>query len=590
MASTVMDVFRNTMNKHTGKSAICYKENGQWKAKTWLQYWNEVHQLAAALIELGLAAGDYTAILSNNCPEWAVADLATIACGAAPCGIYATSSTEQCAFIINHCQAKVVFVENEIQLKKILQIKDQCPNLRHIVVMRESLTSNTESFVYSWQKMMLLGAPLPLDEVKARYNKAKTEDIATLVYTSGTTANPKAVMLTHSNLVWMADTVVFGDLNLQAKDVLISYLPLSHIAEQMICLHGPILAGTCVYFAENFERLGDNLREVRPTIFFGVPRVWEKIQEKMVAKASENSAFKKVVAKWSKAQGLRLLHRPEQKAKDLRFRLAEKLVYSKVKAALGLDRCRIAVTAAAPISLNTLEFFWSLNIPIYELYGMSECTGPATLSLPGSAKVGFVGKTLSGTELQIASDGEIIVRGAHVFKGYLHDENATKDAVDSEGWLHTGDIGEFDANGYLRITGRKKNIIITSGGENIAPEMLENKCKSIIGVAHAVVVGDQQKYLSLLIALDPNEVQIVGKKVGSKAQNLEELAACSKYQQYVQEEINQINKGLARVQTIKAFSILPNDFSEETGELTPTMKVKRNFVLKKYETTIIKLY
>ncbi len=589
MAATVMEVFRNTVQKYSNRPAIRYKEDNTWKSKTWQEYYQDVQYLAAALADLGLNAGDFSAILSSNCPEWAIADLTTIACAAAPAGIYATSSPEQCAYVINHCKAKVVFVENQFQLKKILQIKDQCPNLLHVVVMRERVTSS-ESYVYDLQSLIALGKKLALDEIENRQKAAKEEDTVTLVYTSGTTANPKAVMLTHKNICWVADTVVSGDLKLSVDDILISYLPLSHIAEQMICLHGPLLVGSCVSFAESMEKLGENLREIRPTIFFGVPRVWEKIQEKMVEKASQNSALKKSLAKWCRAQGTRVMLNPNSRNRDLRFGIADKLVFSKVRAALGLDRCRLAATAAAPISYSTLEFFWSLNIPIYEIYGMSESTGPSAMSLPGNVKAGLVGKTLAGTEIKIGPDGEILVRGNHVFKGYLYDEASTKECLTSDGWLHSGDIGEFDSEGYLKITGRKKNIIITSGGENIAPEMLENKCKSIQGVAHAVVVGDQQKYLSLLIALDPNEVKVVGKHVGSKANSIEELSNCSKYQAYVQNELNHINKGLARVQTIKAFSILPNDFTEESGELTPTLKVKRNYVIKKYQTTISKLY
>jgi long-subunit acyl-CoA synthetase (AMP-forming) len=380
------------------------------------------------------------------------------------------------------------------------------------------------------------------------------------------------------------------DFHLGPEDVFLSYLPLSHVAEQMTTIHGPLFAGYCIAFAESMEKLPENLREIRPTIFLGVPRVWEKIQSKIQEKAVHASAFKKQIAKWARKVGLKY-GQDTEKNSVLSYQLADKLVYSKVRKALGLDRCKMQITGAAPISKNTLEFFLSLGIPLYELYGMSECTGPATVSNPEHFKTGTAGPCIKGAELKIGDDGEILIRGRHVFLGYLNDEAATKEVLDRDGWLHSGDLGELDSNGYLTITGRKKNLIITAGGENIAPEMIENKLKTIPEIEQAVVVGDRRKFLTALITLTPEALQLAKKKeIHTSAKDVLELTNCDKFYEYLANQIEEINGGIARVQTIKNFRVLPSTFSEETGELTPTMKIKRGVVLKKYATEIEAMY
>ena len=351
----------------------------------------------------------------------------------------------------------------------------------------------------------------------------------------------------------------------------------------------PISVGSCVSFAESLDKLGENLKEIRPTVFIGVPRVWEKIQQKMLEKAAQNSSLKRSIAKLAKKVGLNNQKNLERgESTSFVFRIAHKLVYSKVREALGFDRCRLQITTAAPISRATLEFFMSLNVPLCEVYGMSESSGPTTLSMPGNFRMGSSGRTLQGTEIKIADDGEILLRGKHVFMGYMHDPEETKRVL-RNGWLHTGDVGSFDKEGYLTITGRKKNILITAGGENVAPEMLENKLTSIAGLEMAVVIGDRRKYLTALVTLAPESVSI-SQSLGSDASTPKEVRTCKVFRSYLDGEIARLNDSVARVQTIKKYHILVDPFTEAAGELTPTLKIKRSVVCKNHGQVIESLY
>ena len=589
MSETVNSVFKETVKKYPNYIAYSFKHDGEWVSRTWSEYWDEVQAVAASLIEHGLESSDATTILSLNRPEWVIADLASIMAGGVPAGIYPTSSASQCEYILNHCKAKFIFLEDQSQLDKILSIKELLTELKGIILFEGT---SDDPLVHTWSEFLEKGRKLEKKKLEERIASQKAEDLATLVYTSGTTANPKAVMLSHINLCWTAANVIQNHLKLSSDDVFISYLPLSHIAEQMVTIHGPLVVACQVNFAESIEKLPDNLKEVRPTVFLGVPRVWEKIQAKMVEKGAASSPLKKKIAGWAKSVGLEQAKRSQyRQAPGLPYKIAKKLVYSKVREALGLDRCRFQITAAAPISEDTLNFFFSLDIPIYEIYGMSECSGPATISLPeGQFRIGKAGFPIKDTEIKIAEDKEIMVKGKHVFMGYLHNEEATKETIDPEGWLHTGDLGSLDHEGFLTINGRKKNLIITAGGENISTEMIESRFVSLPLVEHAVVIGDRKKYLSMLLTLDRATASSFGKEIGSDAKDPAQIAKCPRFNEYLRKEVDRINQGVARVQTVKQFKILETNFTEETGELTPTMKVKRNVVLKKYESLIEELY
>jgi long-subunit acyl-CoA synthetase (AMP-forming) len=399
-------------------------------------------------------------------------------------------------------------------------------------------------------------------------------------------------MITHDNATWTARQAV-ASTGARPKDELISYLPLSHIAEQVVSLFVPLTVGCTTWFAESLDQLGDNLREVRPTLFVGVPRVWEKIQAKMVAAGSQNSGLKKKIAAWARQKGLANGYaRQEGKPAPAFFNLAHKLVFSKVHERLGLDRCRLFISTAAPISLDTLEFFMSLDIPITEVYGMSECTGPGTVSLPEpfQYRTGWAGPALPGTEIAVSEVGEVLMRGRHVFKGYFKNDEATRETIDADGWLHSGDVGMIDDKGFLKITDRMKELIITAGGENVPPQVLEGKYKAIPVLNQVVIVGDRRKHMAALFTLDPVKVEATAAQAGSKAGNSVEAAACPQFKAYLQAQVDQINTTLPRAWGIKKFVILPEELSIEGGELTPTMKLKRRVVNTKYAEEIESMY
>ena len=583
----VMDVFDRTVRSHGPKPALRFKRHGAWQTITWSEYHKQVRQVARALISLGTKAGSGVAIIGYNCPEWFFADVGAIYAGAVPAGIYTTNSAEQCEYIASHSEAAVVFVDDEEQLAKFLAVRSRLPTIKALVLMHGE---SSVPGVYSWSKFLGLGLNTTEQELDKRIAAQSPDAMATLIYTSGTTGTPKAVMLTHDNLTWTAQSAV-GMIGAQPDEHIISYLPLSHIAEQVVSLHGPITFGLCVSFAESMEKLGESLREVRPHYFLGVPRVWEKIQEKILAAGAKNSPLKKKIAAWARRQGLAGGYaEQEHTGKPLTYGLANALVFKKVRKQLGLDRAKILVTSAAPIARDTLEFFLSLGLPICEVYGMSECTGPATASLPNRYHTGKAGFCLPGAELKIAADGEVCMRGRHVFKGYYKDPHATADALDKDGWLHSGDIGIIDAQGFLQITDRKKDLIITAGGENIAPALVEGYLKGIPVVSQAVVIGDRQRYLSVLLTLNADRIAVDALACGSGACDAETASRDEKFLGFLQRQIDGVNARLARVQAVKKFRVIPHEFTVEGGELTPTMKVKRKVVTEKYKSEIDKLY
>jgi long-subunit acyl-CoA synthetase (AMP-forming) len=447
-----------------------------------------------------------------------------------------------------------------------------------------------EPGVLSWTDFLARGDAAYDAEVERRTAAAKADDVATLIYTSGTTGTPKGVMLTQRNLAFIAEKAQ-EILPVRAGDRLISYLPLSHIAEQVVSHLLSLANGATVHFAESLEKLPENLREVRPHIFLGVPRVWEKIQAGMQAAGAQASPLRRRIAAWAKGVGLAGGYADQEgRPRPWSYGLAERLVFSKVRERLGLDAARMLVVSAAPIAKETLDYFQSLGLPIMEVYGMSECTGPTTMSIPQRYRLGRAGYAIPGTELKIAEDGEILMRGPHVFKGYYKNEEATRESLDAEGWIHSGDVGEIDRDGFLRVTDRKKELLITSGGKNIAPQHLEGKLKQIAAVSQAVAIGDRRPYVVALLTIDPSRVAAEAAKAGSPARTPEDAAKCPVFNAYVEKQVEEINKGLARYESIKKVVLLPKELSVETGELTPTLKLKRRVILERHKETIEALY
>jgi len=589
----VHEVLGETVAAYGSRDALRTKRDGVWESVTWSEYGRDARRAARALVKLGVQPGQGVSLIGQNSVQWLVADIGAILAGAMPAGIYTTNSADQVRYITDHCEAKVSFADTPAQVAKFVAEQERLPKLEVVVQMTGKPASGaggTRLRLLAWDEFLNLGDDISDADLDARLKAQKPDDVCTLIYTSGTTGEPKAVMITHTNLVWTAHSLV-PTLNLGPEDVSISYLPLSHVAEQILTIHGPMAMGSTVYFAESLEKLGENLADVRPTVFMGVPRVWEKIQAKMQAAGAKAPPLRKKLVAWARKTGLAGGFAEQRHApKPLLYPVAKKIVFDKVRKALGLDRARLCVTSAAPISRDTLEFFLALGIPLLEVYGMSECTGPATYSPPNDYRTGKCGLVLPGTELKLAEDGEICMRGKHVFKGYLKDPESTKNALDVDGWLHSGDIGTIDKDGFIQITDRKKDLLITAGGENIAPQVLEGHLKGIPVVAQAVVVGDRRKYLAALLTLDPEKITSEAHVAGSAARNVDDAAKCDLFRRHLEKQIEVVNGKLARVQTIKRFAIIPKEFSIDGGELTPTMKVKRKVVNQKYQREIEDLY
>ncbi len=585
---TVIEVLESTARRLGARPALRVKRGGEWRTTSWTDYAAEVRRVAKGLLALGLQPGQGVVIMGYNRPEWFIADLAAIAAGGVPTGVYTTTAPDQVRYIADHCEAAVAVVENRGYLETFLQIWPQLPKLQAVVLMEGE---SHEDRVRSWGWLRDLGGGVPDADLDARLAAQKPDDLCTLIYTSGTTGEPKGVMLSHRNVVWtarqLANAYDFG-----SDGNVISYLPLSHIAEQIISFHGTMSNGGCTWFAESLEQLGDNLREVRPQFFFGVPRVWEKIQAKMQAAGAQNPPLRKKLVAWARRVGLAAGYAEQGRgSKPLLAPLAKKLVHSKVRQRLGLDRAQICATSAAPISLDTLEFFLSLGIPLYEVYGMSECTGPTTFSVPGRYRTGKAGYAIPGTELATAGEQqEIRMRGPHVFLGYYKNEAATRETLDEEGWLHSGDVGTIDEDGFLKVTDRIKELIITSGGKNIAPQLIEGKLKGIPGIGQAVVLGDRKNFVAALLTVDPERLPGAAAQAGSPAKTPEEAVACPRFRAFVDAQVDAVNGTLARYESVRKHTLLPNQLTVEDGELTPTMKLKRRVINQRYAAEIAALY
>lgn len=482
MPDTVMTAFAATVARHPAAVALCHKEDGHWRSRSFSAYYDEVRSIARGFIALGLDAGQTVSILGGNGPQWLIADLAAIAAGGVAAGIYATSSTEQCHYIARHSATVIAVVEDRSQLAKFLEVRHMLPALRAIVLMEGH---SDEPGVYAWSQMSGLAAAVPESELQSRIDVQRADAPATLIYTSGTTGTPKAVVLSHANLVWTARAAA-EHLDAQSSDEWLSYLPLPHVAEQILTLHLPLHVGNRVWFAESLDRLAINLGEVRPHRFLGVPRVWEKMQTRILDLEARAAGSRRWLMRWARSIGRTAAVAQEKgRRPPLLWPLADRIVLSKIRRRLGLDRSRHSATGAAPVSPQTVAFFASIGLPLHEIYGQSESTGACTLSAPGRSRTGSVGMPWRGIEVRLADDGEILVRGSNVFLGYLHDEAATRVAKGVDGWLRTGDVGRIDAQGFLYIVDRKKELIITAGGENISPAHVEGVLKSIPSVGHS---------------------------------------------------------------------------------------------------------
>ncbi|MEO8898437.1 MAG: long-chain fatty acid--CoA ligase [Candidatus Dormibacter sp.] len=576
-------------------SPAIYTHSGdRWLPITWAQFGEGARRVASFLIAEGIKPGDHVAIWAGNRAEWHTADAAILLIRGCPVPVYQTLSADQAQYVLNHSKTRLVFVENEAILARVLQERDQLRHLRRVVVMEGVEDPSPDGYVVPWRRALDVGQESMAHngaEIDTRASQTQMDDVVTLIYTSGTTGPPKAVMLTHNNIAASAQGLA-GLVEVGPDDRVLSYLPLAHIAERMVSEFRSYRYGNATWFLDGLPNLGARLREVRPTHFFGVPRVWEKMAAQVKKQIAASSPVKRPVAQWAirtgrRASDLREEGKPVPAGLQRRLDLADRLVLSKLRVALGFDDVRILASGAAPIDPEVLRFFRSMGLEICEVYGQSENTGSTTLNRPGRSRIGTVGEVYPGNEVRIAEDGEILVRGGVVFPGYLHNPEATA-ATLVDGWLQTGDVGEFDDDGYLRITDRKKDLIITAGGKNVSPGNIENALSSHALIGHAVAIGDRRPYMTALMTLDAEETPAIAAERGWPT----DTRAMSEHPAVlaeVQKHVDAVNAKLSHVEQVKRFTIIANEFTVDE-ELTPTMKVKRKVVTEKYADDIDALY
>jgi len=596
-SGTLLNFFEKHVKETPNRVALRHKDYGIWHDVTWAQYGEKVRQVAMGLISLGLQKGECVCIISENRPEWVYADFGIMSAGGVTAGIYTTNAPEQCGYIVQNSGARFYIAENEEQFDKTLKFRKDTPHLEKVIVMEmEGLKRYKDPLLMSFDDLLKLGKEF--DErnpglFEQRRSEVKPEDLAVLIYTSGTTGPPKGAMLTHSNLLFMSEAMV--NVNpVKDGDETLSYLPLCHIFEQLFTVMINIRYRTIVNFIESPDTVMDNMREVSPTITCGVPRIWEKYASGIMIRMSDATWFKRMVFKACMGIGmkyadLKLNFKPIPPYLRIAYLAAYAAVFRKLKERLGFDRVRVAYSGAAPISPDVLKFFNAIGLPLVEGYGQTEGTGVTSVSQKGRLKIGKVGQPLPGVEVRIAEDGEILVRGPGIFKGYFKNPEATAETLRS-GWLHSGDVGELDEDGFLKITDRKKDLIITAGGKNIAPQNIENQLKFSPYINDAVVIGDRRKYLVALIAIDEENVIKYAQDHKIQFSTYASLTQAPEIKQLIQKEVDRVNKMLAQVEQVKKFAIIPKKLYEEDGEVTPTMKVKRKSINEAYKDIIEKMY
>lgn len=593
--NTLVEIFVNRVAKTPDFVALRAKVDGVWKPTTFREFGQQAREMASGLLSLGVEKGSCVGLLSGNRPEWHISDAGTLLSGAATSPVYASNSPSQVAYVLGHSDSTVAIVENQDQLDKILKTKAELPKLTKVVVISGEGTEESD-FVISFDELKRLGReydksnPGALDE---RIKSVVPEDLATLVYTSGTTGPPKGAMLTHANFAWTLGALGKALPFQEGAERVMSYLPLAHIFERLTSDWGGIFYGFDVWFAESIEKLLPNLQECKPTFFIGVPRVYEKFYMGVKAKVAAHE--KKDLIEKAIHLGLEKVEAEQAGksfplAKKIKYGLLDKLVLSKLREGLGMGNVRFAITGAAPISAEIIKFIQAIGIQLVEGYGQTEDNAPTTVTPPGKARIGTVGPPLPGLEIKFDEDGEILVRGPNVFKGYFKDPKATSETLTEDGFLRTGDVGELDEMGYLKITDRKKDLIITAGGKNISPQELEGRLKFAPLISQAVIIGDRRPFLTSLLTLDPDIAPTWAKGQGIEFDDVTQLAEDPKVLAAVQAVVDKVNEGLSQVEKIKKWTVLPRDFTQDAEEITPTMKIRRKTINEKYGDQIERMY
>jgi long-chain acyl-CoA synthetase len=586
-SNTVADLLPRAVERYGSAPAIKFKDSsGKWVDRSFEQVGEIVRGLSLGLIDLGVEKGDKVSILANTRPEWTYFDFAALTAGATVVPIYQTNSPDECQYVLENSDAKVVIVEDAEQLEKVRRVRETLPHLEHIVLM-----CGTAEDAISFDDLAARGAGRDPAEWEQRYSSVTSEDICTFIYTSGTTGPPKGCVISHGNYRAMLDMTQRASV-LEAGQVAYLFLPLAHSFALLIQLGSFDIGGTLAYWERDPLKIVPNLVEVKPHYFPSVPRIFEKIYTTATGAVEKEGGLKKRIFWWAIATGRKVREmerRGEQPGFLLKkqYEFADKQVLSKIRNLFGgnITQC---VTGAAPINPDILRFFDAAGVLILEGYGMTETSTASTISTPEAFKFGTVGRPFEGCEVKIATDGKVLIKGPNIFKGYYKNEEATRETI-VDGWLHTGDIGEIDADGFLSITGRKKDIIITAGGKNITPANLEAEIKQHVLVSQCVVIGDRRPYLVALVTLDPEEAVKYANENGLEPDPVA-LASNADVKASIMAHVDQINEKFARVEQVKKIKILPNDLSQEGGELTPTMKVKRNVVADKFQGEVEQLY
>ncbi len=590
--------FQNNAIKLKDKPYAAYKKDGKFIDISWGEMQKMVNNLSYFLLSKGIQKGDKVAIFAANRYEWHMAALAITSIGAVDVPVYATNTPEETHYVLEHSDAKLCFAGSNQQLEFSLKFRDKLPLVQEYIIFDDY--SGNASGVKTLKQALSEGEAKPAaDELSSRINGIRGDDLSTIIYTSGTTGNPKGVMLTHLNL-YSNVAYTFEDLEKKNKekycltenDIYLSFLPLSHSLERTAGFHGAIVSGAKTAFAKEISTILEDLTLVRPTIIICVPRIYEKIRAAVLGKVALAPGSKKAIFGFALRQAEKGLPKicKDLQPSGFKYKLADKLVFSKLKATLGMDRLRLAISGGAPLSVADADFFIGMGLNILEGFGLSETTPILTFNRPWDIRPGSCGQAIKETSLRIADDGELQVRGTQVMAGYYKNEDATKEAFTNDGWFRTGDVATIDNEGFLRITGRIKDIIVTAGGKNISPQNIENSVKDSRYIEQMAVIGDKRKFLSALIVPAFPELEAWAGQQGITFSNSEELLSNPQIIAFIKKEIDERTAQFARVEQIKQFTLIKAEWTQETGELTPTQKVKRKVITEKYASQIEAMY
>ena len=593
MARTLIGIFLESVDRLNKPAVFMRKGAAGWESISAARARADVEKFAHGLASLGVVRGDRVALLSENRYEWPVSDLATLGLGAVTVPIYPTLTAQQVRYVLENSEAKVCIVSTPAQLDKVHQIADSLPNLKAIVAMEPAPPSSGRSS--SFAELLAEGerrrAAAP-DEFKRSADAAQPGDLATIIYTSGTTGDPKGAMLSHDNIASNVEAAI-QVVNLNPSDTCLSFLPLCHIFERMAGLYAMLRGGVTIAFAQSIDTVAADAMEVHPTILTGVPRFFEKVYARVMDNAMSQPPLRKNIFFWGLRTGIRAAHLHFEGKKPaglfaIQARIADRLVGAKVRARVG-GKLRMCISGGAPLGAKIMEFFFAVGIPIVEGYGLTETSPVICLNVPGREKPASVGPPVPGVEVRFGDEGEILTRGPHVMLGYFRNEEATRAAI-RDGWFHTGDVGHFDEDGYLRITDRLKDLLVTAGGKKVAPQPLEGRLKMAKWIAEAVMLGDQRPFCVCLLVPNFVVLETEAKAQGWNHASRQELLKRPEVQALYQREIDKLNADLAPFEKIKKFALLDRDLSQDAGELTPTLKVRRRVLSQKFATLIDSLY